>query len=411
MFLNNRISFLSLLIYLIPISMVLGIAVTEVLILIIFIFFIYHCVSNKNYFYFKSKYFKLFMVIYLFLVVNSIFSKDIILSLKVSLPYIRYGILSLAIWLVFEENKDFLKYFRYFLLLTFALLIFDGFIQYIFGHNIIGYSTQSLRLSSFFFDEWILGSFVQKFFPLLILILFYNDEIHKYLYPKLIFLVLTYLIVFLSGERAAFFLLSFYLIIVLGPLYFILNKINKIFYFFIPILLLLFFVFSPIKNRVFLINPEINPKTSISNFYKSHYDTYLKTSIKIFYDHKIIGSGIKTYRVLCKEYYDIDPVKSCSTHPHNYYVQVLAETGLIGIFILLTILLYLIINYIRLISRGRAYLKENYFDIIIISGLIVFLWPFATTGSLFNNFISIILFFNFGFLIKNINSKKPRNII
>ena len=47
------------------------------------------------------------MIIYLFLILNSIFSKDIFLSLKVAIPYIRYGILSLAIWLALEENKNF----------------------------------------------------------------------------------------------------------------------------------------------------------------------------------------------------------------------------------------------------------------------------------------------------------------
>ena len=206
MSLDNKIKSLSLLICLIPLSMILGILVTEILILIITIFFIYYCISNKSYFYFKSKYFKLFMIIYLFLILNSTFSQDIILSLKVSLPYIRYGILSLAIWFVLENNKDQLKYFRYFLLFPIALLIFDGFIQYIFGQNIIGYSTQSSRLSSFFFDEWILGSFIQKFFPLLIIVLFCNNETHKYLYLKLCFLFLGYLIVFLSGERAACYL-------------------------------------------------------------------------------------------------------------------------------------------------------------------------------------------------------------
>ena len=107
MFFNNKISFLSLLIYLIPASLIVGILITEILIFTIFIFFIYYCILNKNFSYFKSNYFKSFMIIYLFLILNSIFSKDIFLSLKVAIPYIRYGILSLAIWLALEENKNF----------------------------------------------------------------------------------------------------------------------------------------------------------------------------------------------------------------------------------------------------------------------------------------------------------------
>ena len=149
MFFNNKISFLSLLIYLIPASLIVGILVTEILIFTIFIFFIYYCIVNKNFSYFKSNYFKSFMIIYLFLILNSIFSEDIFLSLKVAIPYIRYEF-CLIIWLALEENKNFLKHFRYFLVLPIGLLIFDGFIQYLFGYNIVGYSTQSSRLSSFF---------------------------------------------------------------------------------------------------------------------------------------------------------------------------------------------------------------------------------------------------------------------
>jgi len=286
-----------------------------------------------------------------------------------------------------------------------AFLVFDGFIQYFIGSNIIGFSTQSSRLSSFFFDEWILGSFIQKFFPLLIFVLFYNLERKQYLNLKLISLILAYLIVFLSGERAAFFLLSFYIILILPPLFLINKKINKLIYLLIPIVFIVF-ILSPVKERVFLLNSNADFKTSAIKFYNSNYSLYLKTSINIFLDNKIIGSGVKTYRVKCKDYYDVDVTKSCSTHPHNYYLQVLAECGLIGLLTLISILLYLISSYIRLISKGKNYIKENFNKIILLSGLLVFIWPFATTGSFFNNFISIILFFNLGFFLGNSNSKK-----
>ena len=406
----DKISFLELLICLVPISLILGIFVTELLVFLILIFFIYKCISDRKFKYFKSNFFKIFLIIYAFLVLNSIFSENILISLKTSLPYIRYGILSLAIWYVLDENRNFFYYFKFFLVFPLAFLAFDGFFQYIYGNNITGYSTQSSRLSSFFFDEWILGSFLQKFFPLLVLTLFINQKTLKYRNIKLFFLFFTYLIVFFSGERAAFFLLTFYLLIILIPLLLTNIKTIRILYFFIPILLLLVFL-SPMKNRVFLVNPEMSFKSSIMNFYNLNYDTYLQTSINIFSDHKIIGSGVKTYRIMCKEYYDIDPIKSCSTHPHNYYIQVLAECGCFGFLILIVILIYLIVNYIRLITQIKQSLKKNYFKIIILSGLIVFLWPFTTTGSLFNNFISIILFFNIGFYLQNLNGKQQGNVI
>ena len=52
----------------------------------------------------------------------------------------------------------------------------------------------------------------------------------------------------------------------------------------------------------------------------------------MFLDNKIFGQGPKSFRYLCND----DRFKinkwSCSTHPHNYYIQLLAETGLIGLF-------------------------------------------------------------------------------
>ena len=412
MFKINKISFLSLLIYLIPISFLFGIFITEIIVFCISILFLYICFVNKISIYFKSYFFKILLIIYFFLNINSFFSENMLVSFKVSVPYIRHILLSLAIWFALENNKNFIKEFSYFFCFTIALLVIDGFIQYIFGSNLIGYSTKTARLSSFFFDEWILGSFIQKFYPLLILVLFYNLKIDKYFYFKILFLILSYLIVFFSGERAAFFLLTLYNILILIPLFLIRKKINKIFYFFLPLIIIVFY-FTPIGERVFLLesNSYDTYTTSFLEFYNIVYSEFHKTSINIFQDNKVIGSGIKTFRYVCKEYYETDAVLACSTHPHNYYMQVLAECGLIGFTIILLVLLFLIINYFRIFTLSKSHIKKNFNIIVLLSSLLVYLWPFTTSGSLFNNFISIILFYNLGFFIKYINGNRGWNII
>ena len=53
------------------------------------------------------------------------------------------------------------------------------------------------------------------------------------------------------------------------------------------------------------------------------------TSFRIFNQNKIFGSGPRSYRNEC-ENYKINRY-SCDTHPHNYYIQLLSETGLIGV--------------------------------------------------------------------------------
>lgn len=54
----------------------------------------------------------------------------------------------------------------------------------------------------------------------------------------------------------------------------------------------------------------------------------------MFSDNKLFGQGSNTFRILCssEKFRISDKNEGCSTHPHNIYVQILAETGLIGVF-------------------------------------------------------------------------------
>ena len=104
---------------------------------------------------------------------------------------------------------------------------------------------------------------------------------------------------------------------------------------------------------------------------------------------------LKTFRNICfeKKYEFSNNV--CSTHPHNYYLETLSELGLIG-FILFFILFYFIIN------RKFEESQKSY-KIILLSFILIYLFPFQTTGSFFNNYNSFILFFflgNYVFLAK-----------
>ena len=60
------------------------------------------------------------------------------------------------------------------------------------------------------------------------------------------------------------------------------------------------------------------------------YDAHYRTAYKMFQDNFLFGVGNKMYRKLCdnKKYYTNE--YSCSTHPHNLYLQILAENGILG---------------------------------------------------------------------------------
>jgi len=50
-----------------------------------------------------------------------------------------------------------------------------------------------------------------------------------------------------------------------------------------------------------------------------------------FSDAPILGIGTANYRDICHELMTEKPMFRCDNHPHNYYVQMLAETGLLGL--------------------------------------------------------------------------------
>lgn len=403
---QKLIKFLSILICLIPVSLVISIVVSEILVFLIGLIYLSYIFYYKDLNLKKNFFLRIFLIIYGFLIINSFFSEDFFLTLKVTLPYIRYCLLTLAICLIYENNIDLKKYLKIFFLPVIFFLVIDGYIQFFFSKNIIGYSTNSLRLSSFFFDEWILGSYIQKFLPVIFMVLFFKSQSTLKTFVNLILVLSILILIYLTGERTGFYLSFMYLILVSYFLGVIFIPRNIFIYFLITIILISIFYILPIKDRVFLTSENTNFFYEFINFYNETYKYFHMTSLNIFKSYEVIGSGVKTFRILCEKYYFIDQIKSCSTHPHNYYFQILAETGLLGFIILSSIFLFFVFKYISLYLYSKKILSENLDAIFAISGMVIYLFPFATSGNFFNNFISIIFFFNMGFVIKNLNRLK-----
>ena len=163
----------------------------------------------------KSNYFRLFLYFYIYLVFISVLSDNFYESIKSSLTYIRFGFFSLAVVFILKNKKDFIKHFYLMICFTFIILIFDGYFQFITGKNILGFRNHLRpdRLSSLFLDELILGSYLGKFLPIFCTFYLLNKGyFNKYYILTLV--ILTYILIFLSGERAAFFTTTLYLIMV-----------------------------------------------------------------------------------------------------------------------------------------------------------------------------------------------------
>ena len=196
-----------------PVLLITGPFLPDLGISIIGILFLYTCFKNKNFFYFNNIYFKIFSLFCLYIILNSILNNFSFNSLKIAFFYFRFGLFAIAIWFILKIDKNVLNKFYNILILSIIFLVIDGYIQYFTGKNIFGNIAITNRISSFFGDELILGSYLSRIFPILfaIFILNYSAIKKKTLIAFFLLYTLVAILIFLSGERASFFFLFFQL--------------------------------------------------------------------------------------------------------------------------------------------------------------------------------------------------------
>ena len=88
----------------------------------------------------------------------------------------------------------------------------------------------------------------------------------------------------------------------------------------------------------------------------------------------------------------------CNMHPHNYYLEILTETGVVGLILILTI--FLIIIYKTLYKKyfTDSILKFNVTIVPFIFLFIAEIFPFKSTGSFFTTGNSTYLFLLIGIM-------------
>ncbi len=399
--LENIIIFL---IILLPVLLISGPFLPDLVITISAIYSLYLIFLKKNIFISKkieSKKIIIFLILFwLYIIISSIFSNFVLLSLKTSFFYIRF-ILFLILFNYFltkYENKI-IKYFFISSSAGFLFLIFDAYIQYFIGHDLFMNQKPYQRLTATFGDEQIVGSFVSKFMPFYIGLLIMLNKNRYFIFFTIL---ISCLITFLSGERSATFYVFVYSLVIV---FFLNFDQKKNFFIFLLIIFSSYFTFltfdKDLKKRHLLSFETIfdfkeNKFTLFSEAHEYHY----LSAYNIFLDNKILGSGPKTYRYECRyEKYYISTM-SCTTHPHNILLQFASETGILGLLFYVTSLIFLLVNFFKLLLRYIKYRnKEDFFLICLTLCILNYLSFILPSGNFFNNWLSLNLFLPLSFYI------------
>ena len=340
--------------------------------------------------YFKNKDNKLndknaliaFIVLYIYLILNSLVSIDYSSGAFRNIGFVRFILFFLIINLIFYKSVN-KKYLFKFWTLVFLLVIIDIYIERFTGSNLLGYGKIQIdgvlqphgpRVVSFFKTEPIAGAFITGFFFIVsgYLIDIYKKSKNNLRFFLLFIILISLIGILITGERAntikAFLGITLFFLIT----DFLKSK-TKIISFFVLLTLLGTTIYSSdyLKSRYVdqffnQIKTEENRKQFAE---KSLYFKLYKSGISVFKKYPILGVGNKNYRVetcdtkknsIYKDYY-------CLTHPHQIYIELLSEHGILGTVTILSIIFYLLFRILKQIIRSQNYIQIGAFIFILIN--------------------------------------------
>lgn len=378
--------------------------------------FLFYVIKSNKYYFFLNIPIVLFLTFCFYCILVSIFvSDDILLSFESSLFYFRFGVFACLIWFLIEKQKNILNYFYFFLIISFSVLVLDGYFQYFTGSNVVGLPKYGARVSSFFGDELIMGSYLSRLFPLLFALFLIKKKNKSELYFIGLLFILIDVLIFISGERTAFFYLNLSTIFII----ILIKKYQKfrLITFLIAFIIIGFLVSNnnSVKSRMIsepLKSMGFIEESKKKKIFSLHHDILITTAYKMFKDNPVFGHGPKMFRVKCNHPKYVSDY-SCSTHPHNFYIQLLAETGLIGALFLFSILIYIVYCSIRQIKsilfKQKRFLTD--YQVCLLAGILITVWPLAPTGNFFNNWLAICYTLPVGFYIHSVYGKNKKELI
>lgn len=340
------------------------------LLIIFFIYIIF--ISSYNYYIFAEK--------------NNVYLNE---NLIKSFVFIRYFLFYLSIKLIIK-NKIF-NFKLFFIVSSFCVLFIslDLIYQLIFDKDIFGYLKTPHKLSGPFGSEQIAGSYLQRFsiflFFLVPFFLKFKNKYHMIFILSLLFYLIFFSII-ISGNRMPLILFVFMFFI----FFLTEQKLRKFSFLLIVSTIILFLIvlkFNPfvqdytrhlitmsigllifLKETLFLGLESNITNTYIFEFY-SGYNTWK--------ENFIFGGGINFFYFNC-----VKLLGNCANHPHNYYLEILAELGIVGFLIVFLLL----INIFKKIIKNKNTISLNFNNNLNLPfALLLFVefFPIKTSGSFF----------------------------
>jgi O-antigen ligase len=424
--LSNKSNVLKVLFYFFPIIMLCSSGYITAYVTILTIFALYYFLSKNI----KIKISILdYLVLFFFLssVTSTLLNiKEIggFIFLK-SILDIRFLFFFLLTRLIIQNEIIDIKKLSFICLFSVAFLSINIFSQHIIGYDIFGHPPIDSRYNGLFESEAIAGSYIQKFTLLSMLCIFLSNSNKKIKSLFIIILIIFFgLGILMSLDRMPLLIFLFSIAIVV----LIFKEFRITFILGIILFLLVFQIFfnkyDIIKNRYlslvskyeilkiekYLSNKESNNEI-INNLEMAHghAHNYLKlyyTSYKIFLENPFFGTGVKSYGIQCNKLIADNKRAVCLSHPHNIYLEIIVNQGIVGLLIFITFISILLKKYYSNFFLQKKIKEDFLIRIFFFSLIISELLPFRSYGSIFQTVNGTFFWFFLALISSKIYIKK-----
>ncbi len=361
----------------------------------------------------KINYDSLILIFFFFCIVLIVSSTINQINVSKSILYLRFLIFYFVCYnLVKEKVFDLDKIFYFYAIVT-AVVCLDLIFQHFFGYNMIGLklykfgTIQKEVATSFFQDEKIAGSFIQNFGFYLAFIIFSKFKKNNFqsIILKSFLISLISISIFISFQRMPMLIWIFFLM-VYGIIYYRSKLIPIIFSFAVFALFInnfsskeiivsyesfynnakvigsrTFKSYNIMKNKKLWEETKADPEKAEYFERGSGHSSLYAHAFYIWGDSKILGIGYKNFYNKSRE----KKLTRETTHPHNYYLDVLVSTGLVGF---ITLVIYLLIFFSKVIHLLRINIKKlnhKNFEVLIVAfiNFLIIFFPLKSSGSFF----------------------------
>ena len=337
-------------------------------------------IKNINFKVIKLTSLKIILALFfLSILISSLLSEHNFSILK-GISYLRFLIYLIILETVIKLDKDNLEKFCKSALFVIGILIVYNLLQVITGFNLDD-SRTTLPTRS----EPIAGSFTTYFsayiLPYIIWNFTYKD---KNIYVTIFFILFMIVGCLISGERISSIVLISMITI------FTILKSKKIFLIiFVSMISITLLVNQFDSHRIKYIEKRIYSfKKDVINFEDSIWSHHFYAAKKSWEENKIFGNGVRSFRIECNKFKDIK-INACASHPHNIYLELLSETGLIGFVLFILLIINLIYKNLLIILFN---FRNKSLEFYLLLGLSLYLainyFPIKSFGSFFNNYNS-----------------------